>query len=125
MVFTYNLYLRIGYSRVCLHITSFVWIQCSAACSKSKFCFFGTFWDFLKNIFYLWLVGSRFESSRYRRLTVYMSSNLVTNTSFTIGCTSFHSQIFECSSCFTCLKHFVFVFSTLPLDKYAEVWHCG
>lgn len=55
--FAHNLYSHIGYSSVCLHITSFTWIQCSAQHGKFKFCIgeiSGIFSPKISSIFY-WL----------------------------------------------------------------------
>lgn len=60
---SHNLCLHIGYSRVCLYITSFVWIQRSAHCmANSSF----AYWNILcflpappPTMFNPWLVGYR------------------------------------------------------------------
>lgn len=62
VVFASNLYLHISCSRVCLHLTPFMWISVVLGVSvKFKFCFLELFWDFflLPNFFFNpWLVES-------------------------------------------------------------------
>lgn len=54
--FAYNLYLYIGYSRIGLHITLFVWIQHSAPHVTNTSLVFGIVWNIFSQYFYLWLV---------------------------------------------------------------------
>ena len=46
IVCAYNLYFHISYSKVCLQITSFIWIQYSAWCVVNSSFLFGTLWKF-------------------------------------------------------------------------------
>lgn len=48
MGFAYNLYLHVGYSRVCLHIASFRWIHVVLGVWQIQVLLFETFQDFSK-----------------------------------------------------------------------------
>lgn len=81
VVFTYNPYVHIGYRRVCLHMTSFMWIQSrDGQCGKFKFCFSGTFWDYFPSIFSVWgWLNLQMRNTLIRKLTICPSQSSITS----------------------------------------------